>query len=152
MKLLFIDQNSQYYKKAIDLRISLFFNGMENANELICDSLEDRSEHLIYLKGKEMVGTGRLTIEKKRGIISQMAIKQEYQKKGIGSEILLKLLDECSNRELEKITLSARKTAIDFYEKFGFEAFGDYYESEKTGVIHQNMSKEARREIRSANN
>jgi len=100
MKLLFIDQNSQYYKKAIDLRISLFFNGMENANELICDSLEDRSEHLIYLKGKEMVGTGRLTI----------------------------------------------------YEKFGFEAFGDYYESEKTGVIHQNMSKEARREIRSANN
>ncbi len=145
MKFIFINQNSEYYKEAIDLRISLFFSSMDNASELINDTYENRSQHLICLHGKEVVGTGRLSIEKNQGIISQMAIKKGFQKKGIGSEILSKLLDECSSLELDKIKLSARKTAIDFYKKFGFQSDGNYYESEKTRVIHREMSKQENR-------
>jgi len=141
MDFIFIDKNSEYYKRAVDLRISLFFSGMDNAKELINDTYENKSQHIVCINDKEVVGTGRLSIEKNQGIISQMAIKKEFQEKGIGSKILSKLLDECSRLELDRIRLSARKTAIDFYTKFGFQEYGDYYESEKTRVIHQNMSK-----------
>jgi len=141
MEFIFIDQHSEYYKEAIDLRVSLFFSGMNNAKDLINDTHENQGQHLVCLEGEEIVGTGRLNIEKNQGIISQMAIKKEFQKKGIGSGILSKLLDKCSSLELEKIKLSARETAINFYKKYGFECYGDYYESEKTGIVHRNMSK-----------
>lgn len=141
MKFIFINQNSQYYKQAIDLRISLFLSGMDNTEELINDSYENKSQHLVCINDKEVVGTGRLSIEKNQGIIFQMAIKREFQERGIGSEILSKLVDECSRLELSKIKLSARKTAISFYKNFGFQHYGDYYKSEKTGIIHRKMSK-----------
>ena len=141
MGLIFINQNSEYYKKAVDLRIALFFNNMDNAEKHINDIYENRSTHLVYINEKEVVGTGRLTIEKKYGIISQMAISSGFQNKGIGSKILLKLLEECSNLKLDRVELNARKTAIDFYKKFGFQEYGDYFKSEKTGIIHKKMIK-----------
>lgn len=142
MEYLFIDKNHDYYQRAIDLRISLFFKNMDNPNSLIDDKYEINSQHLICIDGKNLAGTGRLSVERKQGIISQMAIKKDYQGKGIGSEILLRLLAECSGLGLDEIKLSARKTAIDFYRKFGFEVYGVSYESKKTGVIHQNMKKQ----------
>ncbi|MCX2680130.1 GNAT family N-acetyltransferase [Galbibacter sp. EGI 63066] len=142
MKFIFIDKKSKYYKEAIDLRISLFFSGMDNTNELINDTYENQSQHLVCLNENKVVGTGRLSIRNNQGIISQMAIKKEFQKKGIGSEILSKLLSQCSSLELDKIKLSARKTAVDFYKKFGFQDYGEDYKSKKTGIIHRNMSKQ----------
>ena len=142
MEFIFIDKNHDYYQKAVDLRIFLFFRNMENQNDLVNDAYENTSQHIVCIDGKNQAGTGRLSVEKNVGIISQMAIKKEYQGKGIGSGILSELLDECSRLGLGEIKLSARKTAIDFYRKFGFEVYRDCYESKKTGVIHQNMKKQ----------
>lgn len=141
MDFIFIDKNSTYYNDAIKLRILVFFKGMDHAKAIINDTYEHKSQHVVCLHDKEVVGTGRLTIENKQGISSQMAIKQEFQKQGIGSGILLKILDKCSRMQLDSLQLSARKTAIDFYKKYGFETHGSYYESEKTGIVHQQMNK-----------
>lgn len=67
MEFIFIDQHSEYYKEAIDLRVSLFFSGMNNAKNLINDTHENQGQHLVCLEGEEIVGTGRLNIEKKTG-------------------------------------------------------------------------------------
>lgn len=140
MKFIFIDQNHFYYKKAVDLRVSLFFQGMDNVSSSINDKYEANSIHLVCLnKDDEVIGTGRVAMENQQGIISQMAIKKEFQKAGIGKRIMQILIDKCLECKVDEITLSARKTAIDFYKQFDFHTQGELYTSKKTKILHQKM-------------
>jgi len=131
--------NSPFYNGAVAIREKLFFNNLENSADLINDDFEQKGIHLVSLKGGEFVGTGRLNIENKIGTISQMAIKSNYQKQGVGAKILKELIRYSKKQELFKIKLSARETALAFYKKFGFVIVGDKYPSQKTGIIHQQM-------------
>lgn len=136
----FITQEDAYYEQAVALRIALFFNGMPNALECINDARENKSIYLIGLENDIVVGVGRLTIEGVEGVISQMAIQENNQGRGIGKEIFGVLKNTCKELKLHKIVLSAREKAIGFYENFGFLAEGDFYPSKKTKIIHQYMS------------
>ena len=40
LKLFFVNQDDNYYHQAIQIRIALFFQGMEDANTLIDDEYE----------------------------------------------------------------------------------------------------------------
>jgi len=84
-----------------------------------------------------VIGTGRLT----KGVISQMAIRTDYQNKGIGKQILNHLVEVCRNKEIKTVRLSARETAIGFYEKNNFKTIGEKYPSKKTGIVHQQMER-----------
>lgn len=139
-KLQYIKVTDPLYNSVKDIRIKCFFEGMPNASELINDDFEETGYHLVCLEGTHKVlGTGRLNIEGAKGIISQMAIHPYCQRMGIGSRILEELLLKCQKLGVDIIELSARETAITFYEKYGFETLGSLYPSKKTGVIHQKM-------------
>ena len=112
---------------------------MENRPDLINDVFEQKGIHLVCLDGDDVIGTGRLNIDNKTSVISQMAIKSTYQKQGVGVKILKELVRYSKEKELFVIKLSARETALAFYEKFGFVVVGDKYPSQKTGIIHQQM-------------
>ncbi|SFD11192.1 GNAT family N-acetyltransferase [Algibacter pectinivorans] len=135
----FIHLKSPYYKEAVAVRESLFFQNMDNSLDLINDEFELNGVHLVCLKENEVVGTGRLNIKNQTGVISQMAIKSANQKQGVGSKILMELVKYSKEKELVKIKLSARETALKFYEKHGFVVIGDLFPSKKTSIIHQQM-------------
>ncbi len=136
----FVTQDSSFYDQAFQLRKALFFKDFENANELLNDAFEAESYHLIIEKNNKILGTGRLTvIENNIGIISQMAVVLTCQYKGVGKKIMSLLLVKCSELRVDKVRLSARITALSFYEKFGFIAIDQVYPSKKTGVLHQQM-------------
>ena len=139
MEFKYIDIESVYYDEAVTLRKRLFFNKMKNSNELINDDYELKGIHLICLYKNEVVGTGRLNIENKTSIVSQMAIKKACQNKGIGAEILRKLITYSEEKKVNKVELNARETAIPFYQKYDFKTFGNKYPSKKTQIIHQKM-------------
>ncbi len=139
LKLKYITIEDSLYQKAVDIRTALFFKNMENSSELINDGYESNGIHLVCLNDDEVVGTGRLNIEDNTSIISQMAIASNFQKQGIGAKILKELIKYGEDKGLSKTVLSARETAIGFYEKFNFEPIGELYSSLKTGIIHQKM-------------
>lgn len=139
MEYCFIQISSPYYKEAVKLRIELFFKETDNPLEFITDYDEEVSYHLICIHNHNVIGTGRLTLKDHIGVISQMAIANCYQKQGIGKQILKMLINQCINKNIKKITLAARLTAIPFYKKFKFEVYGNIYPSKKTGIPHQNM-------------
>lgn len=113
---------------------------MPNAFQLINDDFEADGLHLVCLNDEgELLGSGRLNINGKTAIISQMAIKKERRKQGMGRKILTEFIQKCKEQNLQEIQLSARKTAIEFYKKFGFQTVGNEYPSTKTGVLHQKM-------------
>lgn len=139
MKLEFINIKSSFYQEAVAIRTKLFFDNIKNSSALIDDEFEAKSIHLVSLNEDKVVGTGRLNIENKVGTISQMAIKENFQNKGIGREILKVLIEKSNNYKTTEIKLGARETAIPFYEKFGFIVIGQKYPSKKTGISHQQM-------------
>ena len=143
MEFKFVNQNSTYHKQGVALRISLFFDGFNNSQELINDTQENSSFHLACMNDDDVViGTGRLTISNHAGIISQMAIDRNYQRQGVGKEILNLLIKKSIELNLKKIELRARITAIQFYTKFKFKVEGVSYASKKTGIVHQKMIRE----------
>ncbi|TYA74792.1 GNAT family N-acetyltransferase [Seonamhaeicola marinus] len=138
-KLKYINTNSAFYQQAVSIRKELFFKNMENSSKLIEDAHEANGLHLVCLEEEKVIGTGRLNIEVNTSIISQMAISSQYQKQGVGSQLLRELIRYSKEKGISKIVLSARETAIDFYSKFNFKPTGALYPSLKTGIIHQNM-------------
>ena len=86
MKYIFINKRNSLYQQAVDLRVSSFFKGLENENELINDMFEKESLQLVCAVKDKVIGTGRLTIGNDVTTISQMAIQTEFQGKGIGKE------------------------------------------------------------------
>lgn len=124
-KLKYINTTDELYIQAKQIRIACFFEGMDNVEDLINDKFETNAMHIVYLDEKQQVlGTGRIHMEESTGIISQMAIKIEHQRSGIGREILNELILKCKMLGVEKIELSARETALEFYSKVGFKPFG----------------------------
>lgn len=140
MKSKFVCLNSELYNQAFQLRKELFFKDFSNADELLKDDFEKNSYHLVIERNTIVVGTGRLTIiEDNIGVISQMAITTDFQRQGVGRKIMALLLEKCSELKVTKVILSARITALSFYENFDFEVIGKVYPSKKTGVLHQQM-------------
>lgn len=139
VELKYINTDSLFYKEAVAIRKELFFKNMENSTSLIQDNFEENGIHVVCLNDNKVVGTGRMNVVNDTSIVSQMAIKSTCQNQGVGSKILKALIEKSKEKGLSKIKLSARKTAISFYEKFNFKPCGNQYPSKKTGIIHQEM-------------
>ena len=87
------------------------------------DALELRAYHCAaYLADKTIVGVGRIhRTDEQRAQIRYMATAIAYQRCGVGSSILQKLLDYARLQTISMCWLNARHNAVDFYAKHGFE-------------------------------
>lgn len=103
--------------------------------ELEWDELDPRCHHVIARDGQNQpIGTGRLTPEH---TIGRMAVLREWRGKGVGEALLLALVDKARTLGWPEVSLHAQVSAIGFYEKFGFSAFGEEYE--EAGIAHRSM-------------
>jgi predicted GNAT family N-acyltransferase len=99
------------------------------------DALDARSRHVIARDAAERpIGTGRLTPER---VIGRMAVLKEWRGRGVGEALLEALLDQARALAYPALELHAQTHAIPFYEKFGFEAYGD--EFEECAIMHRMM-------------
>ena len=66
--------------------------------------------------------------QQREDILSTIVVAKKYQKKGIGSEIIRRLIDFCKENgittRIQLDTLCANEVAVKLYEKFGFEIEG----------------------------
>lgn len=142
IKLKYISSKDPLYSNAVGIRINCFFKGMLDAEHLINDTYEDLCLHLVCVNNDGIVlGTARLYIDGSKAIISQMAVDKNSQNNGIGKLLLLELVGKSKLLKAIKMELSARETAIAFYNRFDFAVRGEKYASKKTGIIHHQMMK-----------
>jgi len=103
--------------------------------DLEWDELDPRSKHVLARDLQHRpIGTGRLTPV---GKIGRMAVLPEWRGKGVGAVMLTRLIDLARTLGYTQVELHAQVSAIGFYEKFGFVAFGDEYE--EAGIQHRSM-------------
>ncbi|MDE5587047.1 MAG: ribosomal protein S18-alanine N-acetyltransferase [Bacilli bacterium] len=82
------------------------------------------TQYYIYLKENKIVGFINYDILYERAELIYIAVLEEYQKEGIGSQLLEYMIGECENQQLENITLEVsveNQKAIRLYQKFGFK-------------------------------
>lgn len=99
------------------------------------DALDARSRHVVARDADNRpIGTGRLTPDR---TIGRMAVLTEWRRRGVGEALLMALLDQARALGYPTVEMHAQAHAIAFYEKFGFEAYGE--EFSECEILHRMM-------------
>lgn len=109
-------------------------------------SLEEslkRSEYRFFVAETEdkIVGYIGMYQVLEEGDITNVAVHEKYQKKGIGNALVSALLKEASKQMIQEVTLEVRvsnQSAIRLYEKNGFVAEGrrkNYYDKPREDAV-----------------
>lgn len=107
------------------VRTAVFIEEQHVPAELEWDELDATSVHVLAEDARgQPIGTARLLHD---GHIGRMAVIKEWRRQGIGGAILQKIFTEMINRGIPEAKLNAQVTAIGFYQKFGFRAYGNEF-------------------------
>ncbi|SFS67131.1 Protein N-acetyltransferase, RimJ/RimL family [Zhouia amylolytica] len=100
--------------------------------------------HLGAFYNKNLVGvvTMMKSAEKTENVfqLRGMAVLDDYQKKGIGEELVCHAEEEVRKKGGTSVWMNARQVALNFYMKLGYEKFGEKFYIPKIGA-HYKMKK-----------
>ena len=93
------------------------------------------------LYNSEVIGCVLLTrIDEQTGKLRAMAVYNEWQGKGVGRLLVNTLEETALQAGYKKISLNARKVALDFYKKLNYAITSD--EFTEVGIPHYKMEKD----------
>ena len=117
------------------IRTQVFVLEQRVPEELEWDGLDDTAIHVLaFTSGQIPAGTARLLIS---GQIGRMAVLKQYRNMGIGTAILVKLIQIAASHNINPLFLNAQLHAIRFYEKHGFIPDGGIFDD--AGIPHRKM-------------
>ena len=93
------------------------------------DDIEDQCFHLIATtEANQVIGVARLQFNTtEEAQIRYMAVAKEYERKGIGRQLVTAIETHAINSNCKKIVLDAREGAVDFYKKLGYQVADKSY-------------------------
>lgn len=119
------------------IRHAVFIMEQNVTDELEWDGLDDEAIHILVLTADDKpVATARLLTG---GHIGRMAVLKAWRHQGIGSAILLRLIEIAQRQALVQINLDAQTHAISFYEGYGFEVCSEIFMD--AGIPHKKMKR-----------
>ena len=103
--------------------------------QLEWDGADSACQHVLAVDARgAAVGTGRMQAD---GHIGRMAVLADWRGQGVGSRMLVSLMDRAREMRLPSVWLTAQATAVPFYLKHQFVAEGD--EFVEAGIVHRRM-------------
>jgi predicted GNAT family N-acyltransferase len=124
--------------EAFFIRSEVFIKEQRVPAELELDEFDLSASHALAYQGEQCVGTGRLVhLGNCHAQIGRMAVLAQFRGKGMGKQILRRLIDLAKLEGVSSLILHSQLAAIPFYEKLGFQAEGSSYE--EAGIPHRNM-------------
>lgn len=140
MALKIIDHGSPEYRQMVKLRDDILRKplGLGFSEE----ELESEKENMLIaaFEEEDMLGCCML-VEEKSGIVRlrQMAVLNDLQGKGIGRALMGFAENLARDRGYRILSMHARKNAVGFYEKMGYNITSD--EFEEVTIPHYVMEK-----------
>ena len=121
--------------KLRSIRTIVFIQEQQIPANLEWDEFDAISMHVLALNSDgQPIGTARVLPD---GHIGRLSVLKAWRGKGIGSAIMLKIIEELTNQEIPKVMLNSQVSAISFYERFGFRISGK--EFMEAGIAHVKM-------------
>ena len=125
----------RYGEALSSLRHTVFVEEQGVPVELELDGEDASAWHAAAFSGDDrLIGTGRMLGS---GKIGRMAVSQLMRRQGIGRALLDALIAEAKRLKLEEVSLGAQLPAVSFYERAGFEVYGDVFLD--AGIDHRMM-------------
>ena len=104
------------------------------------DEFDEPSRHVLARDAQgNPIGTGRLTPNM---MIGRMAVLREWRGREVGAMLLGTLLEQARALHYPAIELHAQTQAVGFYERFGFERYGDEFVECDIAHVHMRMDLE----------
>lgn len=123
---------------AFAVRETVFVDEQGFSMELEIDGMDPNVHHVVLYHGARAVGTGRLFPAEELGlyVIGRVAVLAEHRGGGTG-RLLMKHLETLAEQVgANAVTLGAQCQAQGFYEKLGYEPYGDIYYDEHCPHVH----------------
>ena len=119
----------------LDLRGIVFIQEQSVPEQRERDGLDPDCWHVLARdEAGRPIGCGRLTPAHK---IGRMAVLQEWRGHGVGMALLRELIARARSQGWPDVALDAQVSAIGFYEREGFVAYGEEFED--AGLAHRAM-------------
>ena len=119
------------------VRHVVFVEEQQVPEALEWDGLDDACHHVLVSDANHQpVATGRM---KPDGHIGRMAVLQSCRGQGIGSAVLIALLEAARQQGVETVFLHAQVSAIAFYERHGFVVNSEQFMD--AGIPHKTMTR-----------
>ncbi len=100
------------------------------------DGLDADCSHVLARdESGQPIGCARLSPDHK---IGRMAVLREWRGEGVGMALLRELITRARSLDWNEVKLAAQVSAIGFYEREGFTAYGDVFDD--AGLPHRSMS------------
>jgi predicted GNAT family N-acyltransferase len=119
---------------ASPIRFEVFVREQRVPAEIELDAQDAVSLHALSFIENKAVATGRLLPD---GHIGRMAVLKAWRGRGIGAQMLARLIEAARQRGDRQVALSAQVHAIGFYRSHGFRPLGEVYQ--EAGIDHQAM-------------
>jgi predicted GNAT family N-acyltransferase len=144
--------------QAFEIRRVVFVIGQNVPLDREIDGLDDISEHyLVYAQNKpdcekivsdqktndgdtpdEMpCATARIRLIDNAVRIERLAVLPEFQGKGIGRALLIRIIEDCRSLQPKEIFMHAQIQLMDFYTSLGFKKRGHVFMD--AGIVHIEM-------------
>lgn len=119
------------------IRTAVFVDEQGIDAELEFDDTDPLCVHyLAYDMNGRPIATARMAAD---GRIGRMAVLPEYRNQGVGSALLLSLIELAGEHKLDEVYVHAQESAATFYHQHGFIATGEPFE--EAGIPHYSMSR-----------
>ena len=122
--------------RIMHVRFSVFVEEQGVPEELEQDDKDPTCLHALMLVEDEPVATGRMEDD---GHIGRIAVMKTYRGTGAGSRILDFMEKKAREKGLHRLYLGAQLQAIPFYEKHGYQCYGNIFMD--AGIPHCHMEK-----------
>ena len=134
--------NTPEYRNSLSLRSKILRLPLGKELSAADTQGEDNQIHFGCWSGDQLIACvlAKPTEDQSRVKLRQMAVAQSYQGQGVGTKLILNFEKLLQTRGIRSIELSARRTAILFYQKLAYTELGSAYLEQ--GIEHIKMQKD----------
>jgi predicted GNAT family N-acyltransferase len=134
---------SSHYAHCLEIRRIVFTFGQGVPGDLEIDGLDEDADHFlaskIDLREATPVGVARMRRLDQHAKAERVGVLASKRDHGVGRALMHAIEMRARDLELEAVVLHAQVEVISFYEKLGYEAYGEIFE--EAGIEHRGMRK-----------
>ncbi|MFF2553753.1 GNAT family N-acetyltransferase [Nocardia sp. NPDC058058] len=125
---------------AYAIRMKVFVAEQGVPPELELDELDAVADHFLARLDGQPMGAGRLLVRENIGLLGRLAVLAESRGTGSGVALVRAIEERARERGLAAIELHSQTHAQGFYERLGYETYGEI--GDDAGIPHIWMRKD----------
>lgn len=131
-------EGSLPFEESKSVRRTVFVEEQGYTEDEEFDEIDNVVPHLVLLDGAKPVATGRLIMQPdKTAKLGRIAVLKDYRGQHLGAKIVEELLKRAKEEGATRAYVSAQSYAVPFYNRFGFQEYGNEYLDGK--IPHRDM-------------